>query len=244
MTLQVEQRLSDSPYIERVMHGYSLAVGSSIRPAETNWHMVFVREQGNIHPLMVGPWRSAGVATWQAGGEILWVKFKLGVFMPHLSFDQLLDNELRLPQGAGPTFRLQSDCWEVPSFANVETFIARLIHDEILVHDPLVGRVLADEPHDFAPRTVRHRFQRATGLSPKQIQQVTRAQHAATLLRQGASIFDAMDAAGYYDQPHLTRALRQWVGYTPGQLLRAEPVPVATEAGEAVSEYHAPERSC
>lgn len=236
MTLQVEQRMSDSPYIETVMHGHSLAAGGAIRPAETHWHMVFVREAGNVHPLVVGPWSSAGVATWQAGGEILWVKFKLGVFMPHLSFDHLLNHELRLPEGAGPTFRLKSKSWELPSFANVETFIARLIHDEILVHDPLIGTVLADESHDLAPRTVRHRFQRATGLSPKQIQQVARAQQAATLLRQGASIFDAMAESGYYDQPHLTRALRQWVGYTPGQLLRAESAVTSTVAVAAVSE--------
>lgn len=222
MTLQVAQRPSDTPYIETVMHGHSLAAGSAIRPAETNWHMVFVREQGNVHPLVVGPWRSAGIAAWQAGGEILWVKFKLGVFMPHLSFDHLLDNELRLPEGAGPTFRLKSTSWELPSLENVETFVNRLIHDEILVHDPLVGTVLADEPYDLAPRTVRHRFQRATGLSPKQIQQVVRAQQAATLLQQGVSILDTVYEAGFYDQPHLTRALRQWVGYTPAQIMGAQ----------------------
>ncbi len=219
MTLQVEQRISDSPYIETVMHGHSLAHGSTIRPAETHWHMVFVREQGKIHPLVVGPWSSAGVAEWGDGGEILWVKFKLGVFMPHLSFDHLLDNEFTLPEGTGPSFWLKSSTWELPSYENVEAFVNRLIHDEILRADPLVGAVLQEEPHDFAPRTVRHRFQRATGLSPKQIQQVTRAQQAATLLRQGISILDAIDAAGFYDQPHLTRALRQYVGYTPGQLI-------------------------
>lgn len=221
MTLQVEQRSSESPYIEMVMHGHSLAAGGAIRPAETHWHMVFVRELGNLHPLVVGPWSSAGVATWGAEAEILWVKFKLGVFMPHLSFDHLLDHELRLPAGVGPTFQLKSDHWELPSFENIETFINRLIHDEILVYDPLVGVVLDEEPHDFAPRTVRHRFQRATGLSPKQVQQVTRAQQAATLLRQGTSILDTIYEAGYYDQPHLTRALRQWVGYTPAQIFRA-----------------------
>ncbi|MEZ4614787.1 MAG: helix-turn-helix domain-containing protein [Caldilineaceae bacterium] len=219
MTLQVEQRSSDSPYIEAVMHGHSLADGSAIRPAETNWHMVFVREQGTFHPLVVGPWRSAGVAQWHADSEILWVKFKLGVFMPHLAFDHIVDNELRLPEGAGPTFRLKSESWELPTAENVETFVARLIHDEILVHDPLVGVVHADEPHEFAPRTIRHRFQRATGLSPKQIQQMMRAQQAAALLQQGASILDTIYKAGYYDQPHLTRALRQWVGYTPSQIL-------------------------
>lgn len=219
MTLRVAQRLTDSPYIETVMHGHSLAVGSAVRPAETHWHMVFVREHDHVHPLVVGPLRAAGVAQWGAGAEILWVKFKLGVFMPHLPFTQLLDHELRLLEGTGSTFWLKSATWELPNSENVDTFIERLIHDEILLFDPLVGAVLADEPHDFAPRTVRQRFQRATGLSPKQIQQVERAQEAATLLQQGTSILDTVYAAGYYDQPHLTRALRQWVGYTPAQLL-------------------------
>jgi hypothetical protein len=28
-----------------------------------------------------------------------------------------------------------------------------------------------------------------------------------------------VDAAGYYDQPHLTRSLKQWVGHTPAQII-------------------------
>lgn len=222
MTLDVHQRLSDLPYIETVMHGHSLADGSAIRPAETNWHMVFVRTEGKVNSLVVGPWSSAGTAEWQEGGEILWIKFKLGVFMPHMPFRQMLDNELTLPAGLNQTFQLKSDRWEVPSYDNVETFVKRLFHDELLVHDPLIEAVLANKAHDLAPRTIRHRFQRATGLSPKQIQQMDRAQQAAGLLQQGISILDAAYEAGFYDQPHLTRALRQWVGYTPAQLLHSD----------------------
>jgi methylphosphotriester-DNA--protein-cysteine methyltransferase len=37
-------------------------------------------------------------------------------------------------------------------------------------------------------------------------------------LRQGASIFDAVFQAGYFDQPHLTRALRHFIGQTPAQV--------------------------
>ncbi|MCB0139261.1 MAG: AraC family transcriptional regulator, partial [Caldilineaceae bacterium] len=44
----------------------------------------------------------------------------------------------------------------------------------------------------------------------------------------GVSILDAVDEAGYYDQPHLTRALRQWVGYTPAQILHADDVDIET----------------
>lgn len=221
MTLLVEQRLSDLPSIEAVMQGQTVANGSTIRPAEICWHMVFVRVQGNFHPLVVGPLTTAGFAAWGEDAEILWIKFRPGVFMPHLPFAHLLDRETKLPEGTGHSFWLKSSTWELPTFENVETFIHRLVRDEVLVHDPVVSTVLNDQPHDLAPRTVRHRFQRATGLTQKQIQQVVRAQQAAALLQQGVSILDAIHAAGFYDQPHLTRALRQYVGYTPGQLIGA-----------------------
>jgi AraC-like DNA-binding protein len=39
-------------------------------------------------------------------------------------------------------------------------------------------------------------------------------------LGQGVSILDAVYELGYYDQPHLTRALKQWVGHTPAQIMR------------------------
>jgi methylphosphotriester-DNA--protein-cysteine methyltransferase len=47
-----------------------------------------------------------------------------------------------------------------------------------------------------------------------------RAQHAQALLQQGVSILDTVDEAGYFDQPHLTRSLKQFIGYTPAQIIR------------------------
>jgi methylphosphotriester-DNA--protein-cysteine methyltransferase len=69
-------------------------------------------------------------------------------------------------------------------------------------------------------RTVRHRFLRATGLSATHIRQMKRAQQAQALLQQGVSILDTVDEAGYFDQPHLTRSLKQFIGYTPAQIIR------------------------
>jgi hypothetical protein len=92
-----EQRLLASPYVESVTRGWTVSEGSTIRPAESNWHMVFVKEHGRSHSLIVGPWTTAGVASWGEGAEILWVKFKLGVFMPHLPTRDFLDSEEALP---------------------------------------------------------------------------------------------------------------------------------------------------
>ena len=95
MTLLVEQRVSDSAYVETVTQGQAASARSAIRPAEYCWHMVFVRKEGSLHSLAVGPWTTAGVASWGKNAEILWLKFRPGVFMPHWSFRKLVDRESR-----------------------------------------------------------------------------------------------------------------------------------------------------
>ena len=35
-------------------------------------------------------------------------------------------------------------------------------------------------------------------------------------------IADVVFDAGYYDQPHLTRSLRELIGYTPGEVARGD----------------------
>ena len=217
MTIVFEERPSHSPYIHTITHGYTAAAGTTIRPSECNWHMVFTRENGRLHPIVVGPLTTSGVVSWEAGAEILWVRFNLGTFMPHLPFKHYLNGETTLPKASSKTFWLNGSSWQFPDFENVETFIERLVRDEILVCDPVVNDVLADRPHDLSLRTIRHRFQQATGLSQKHIDQYRRAQQAIALLNQGVSILDTIYQAGYYDQPHLTRSLKRFLGTTPGQ---------------------------
>ena len=89
-----------------------------------------------------------------------------------------------------------------------------------MVFDPVVNAALQGKTQEVAPRTVRYRFLRATGLTQSHIYQIERAQRAAALLEQGVSILDTVYQADYYDQPHLTRSLKQWVGYTPAQMVQ------------------------
>jgi len=220
MTIVFEQRASDSPYIESVITGYTESDGMTIRPAESHWHMVFSRRRGKMFPIFVAPLTAAGVTSWKQDAEILWIKFRLGVFMPHLPARSFLGIETYLPNAAGESFWLKGAAWEYPDYDNVETFIERLARESVLMHDPLVDAALNDQPLDAAPRTVRHRFLRATGLTQSHIRQIERAQRAADLLWSGYSILDTVEEAGYFDQPHLTKALRQWVGHTPAQIVQ------------------------
>lgn len=220
MSIIFEERLSDSPYIETITRGRTVSDGSPIRPAEIHWHMVFSRHDGRVYPIVVGPLTTAGIVSYTEGAELLWIKFKLGTFMPHLPARDVLDVETMLPGAACQSFWLKGSAWQIPDYNNVETFVDRLVRDDVLVCDPLVNAVLQDQPQELSARAVRHRFLRATGLTQSHVRQVERAQQAATLLRQGVSILDTVDEVGYFDQPHLTRSLKQWVGYTPAQIVQ------------------------
>ncbi len=217
MTIIFEDRASDSPYIESVTQGYTPHAGSTLRPAEINWHMVLVRQAGHAQMIVVGPWSTAGTAAWGADAEILWIKFKLGTFMPQRPTRSFRDSETSLPGASSQSFWLRGSAWQFPDFENVETFVERLVHDDALVFDPVVTMTLQDQLPDVSPRTVRYRFLQATGLTQSHIRQFQRARQAVTLLQQGVSILDVVHEAGYFDQPHLTRSLKRFMGTTPAQ---------------------------
>jgi AraC-like DNA-binding protein len=180
--------------------------------------MVFVNVQGRFHPIFVGPLSGAGSAAWGGGAEILWIKFKLGVYLRQMPPIEYLDSEQPLPEAGNRSFWLDGSTWQYPDFENVEEFINRLARQEALVYDPVVRAALQGHPVDLAPRTLRHRFLQSTGLSRGQIVQSERAQAAAERLMGGGLILDTVFELGYYDQPHLTRSLKRWVGKTPAQI--------------------------
>ncbi len=77
-----EERLSDSPYVETVTRGRTVDSGTTIRPAEIHWYMVFVKYRDQLQPIVTGPLTTAGVVSYTEGAEILWIKFRLGTYMP------------------------------------------------------------------------------------------------------------------------------------------------------------------
>jgi hypothetical protein len=182
--------------------------------------MILTRHSGGTQFLLVGPLETSGVVAWGGAAEMLWIKFKLGTFMPHLPTREILESETSLPEASSRSFWLKGSAWQFPDYENADTFIQKLVREEVLAYDPLVNDVLQGETPEMSPRTVRHRFLRAAGLPQGHILQFERAQRAADLLRQGWSILDTVYEAGYFDQPHLTRSLKQFIGYTPAQIVQ------------------------
>lgn len=212
-----EQRESDSPYVDAVWRTRSNG-GSFTSIAESHWGMVVTRQQGKITFTVRGPETKAMPAPVPENAEIFGIVFKLGTFMPHLPNNKLVDDALHLPEAASQSFWLHGGAWQFPNFENSDTFVNRLVHEGLLVRDDVVDAVLQNYSPDVSIRTVRRRFLQATGLTQGAIVQIERARQAAALLRGGTSILDTVYEAGYFDQPHLTRSLKHFMGQTPAQI--------------------------
>jgi AraC-like DNA-binding protein len=87
-----------------------------------------------------------------------------------------------------------------------------------------VGEVRAlDELAEVAGLSRFHfarRFREEVGEPPWAFVRRVRAERAAELLREGRTPAEAAHEAGFADQAHLTRALRERFGRTPGQIRR------------------------
>jgi AraC-like DNA-binding protein len=221
MDLMCEERPSDSPFVERIwLRQSESSAGSFISMAEAHWVMVVTKYRDRTILTVHGPETRATPAYAPADAEYFAIVFKPGAFMPILPPRIAVDRrDVDLPEATSKSFWLNDSAWEFPDFENADTFVDRLARNGLLVRDPVVEAVLQGQPVKMSPRTMQRHFLEATGLTYTTVRQIERARHATTLLKQGVSILDAIHEAGYFDQPHLTRSLKNYVGLTPAQIL-------------------------
>ena len=222
MLLAFEERASDSPFIERVWRARSTRAGSFLSIASPHSEMVVTRCQGEVFLTVRGPETKAAVAQCPGDGEWIAVRFTLGTFVPHLLPGNLSDRrDVTLPRATAHSFWLRGSAWDYPSFANAETFVARLARRGLIVRNPIVDWMRDDHPRTLSPRTLQRHFLQATGLTHRAVRQIERARYATSLLKQGVSILDTVHEAEFFDQAHLTRSLKHLVGQTPGAVVQA-----------------------
>ena len=220
MQFEFEYRPAESPLVEAIWRTQSAGGGSFLSAAASHLELVITKQAGRTSLTLRGPETRATPAPIPEDAEILGITFKLGTYMPWLPPSHLVDQGLDLPEAAGRSFWLRGSAWQPPDLDSADVFVARLVHEGILEHDPLVAAALRGETPDLSVRSLQRRFLRATGLTPKTLAQIERAHAAAALLREGVSILDTVDQTGYYDQPHMTRALKHLLGHTPAELRR------------------------
>ena len=221
MEFDFDTRSSDSPFVETIWRTQSTGGGSFISTAASHWEMVVTKQKGKITLSLRGPETKASPAPIPEDAEFLGIIFKHGTFMPHLPATKLVDEEIHLPETARNSFQMYGATWQFPNFENADTFVNRLIREDLLAQDHVVDDVLRGRTLDLSLRSLQRRFLHVTGLTYKAIQQIERARHALALLQSGIPIPETAFRAGYFDQPHLTRSLKLFAGQTPAQIVES-----------------------
>jgi hypothetical protein len=186
--------------------------------AGVRWGLVFWEHAGRAHAGVTGPETRTGTAPVPEGATFTGIEFAVGTSLRAVPTPALVDGGIGLPDTTRRTFRLDGARWETPGPDDAEALVAGLVRAGIVVRDPLVSEVLQGHRPVVSGRTVERRFRAATGLTRGAVRQIERARSAAELLAAGDPAPDVVAKLDYFDEPHLARALRTYVGRTVRQL--------------------------
>jgi AraC-like DNA-binding protein len=218
MIFNFATRSSDSPLVQFIWRSRSEGGGSFISTAASQWEMVVTKQRDQLTLSVRGPETQASPAPVPEDAAFFGIVFKHGVFMPQLPKSALVDQEIHLNESIKNTFQFLGSTWQFPTFENVDTFVNHLARENILSYDSLVEDAVHGQTLYLSLRSIQRRFRHVTGLTYKTIQQIERARYASSLLQRGMPIPEAALQAEYYDQAHLTNALRRFYGQTPAQI--------------------------
>nr|WP_246210868.1 helix-turn-helix domain-containing protein [Phytoactinopolyspora alkaliphila] len=213
-----DTRESDSPWFDIVWTCRSELVAEMTSVAGVRWGLVFWEHEGRAYAGVTGPETRTGTAPVPEGATFMGIEFAVGTSLRAVPTTALVDGGVELPDTTRRTFRLDGARWETPGPDDAEALVDRLVRSGIVVRDPLVAEVLGGRRPAVSGRTLERRFRAATGLTQGAIRQIERARTAAELLAAGDPAVDVVAKLGYFDEPHLARALRSYVGRTAGQL--------------------------
>ncbi len=218
MGLRFETRRSDSIWIDTVWTSTSDQVTTMTSVAGTHWGLVFWARDGRSFAAVTGPETRTRTAPVPEDAIFTGIEFATGTTLRAVLTPALVDGGIELPDTTARTFRLDGTRWSTPGPDDAEALVSALVRAGVVVRDPLVADVLRGHRPDVAARTVQRRFRAATGLTHGTIRQIDRARTAAGLLTAGTTAPDVVAELDYFDEPHLARALRTYIGRTAGQL--------------------------
>lgn len=224
MLIQFDDRESDSPYVERIWRSRSRHGGYFLSMAESNIELVVTRLPDFQAVILRGPVSKGSLVECPPNGEWLAIRFRLATYLPGIPTASLIDHRsIQLPMLSDGRFWFSGSAWEIPRYDNAEDFVSRLALAGVIARSHPTNAAIEGDIGLISQRSVQRHFRRVTGMTFSNYQQILRARHAAALLTSGASLLDATFDAGYFDQAHLTRSVKQLIGMTPARLARERP---------------------
>jgi hypothetical protein len=167
---------------------------------------------------ITGPETRTGTAPVPEGATFTGIEFAVGTSLRAVPTPALVDGGIELPDTTRRTFRLDGARWETPGPDDAEALVERSRAG------PGSWSVTCSSPTSrghrpaVSGRTVERRFRAATGLTQGAVRQIERARTAGGAAGRGNPAADVVAKLDYFDEPHLARALRTYVGRTVRQL--------------------------
>jgi hypothetical protein len=227
--LLIETRQSDSPWVQSVWTCRAEHVDEMTSVATETWGLVFWEQDRRRYAAITGPERATGTAPVPEGASFVGIQFEVGTSLRGLAPPALVDRAIELPDATRRTFWLDGGSWETPGPDDAEALVERLVRHGAVVRDPVVAEALRGHRPAVTDRTLERRFRSSTGLTQGAVRQIQRARAAAGLLARGGTASEVVSALGFYDEPHLARALRRYVGRTARQLREGAGSAIALE---------------
>ena len=235
VALRFETRRSDSSWVHGVWTCTSEQVSAMTSVAGAHWGLVFWRQAGRAYAGVTGPETRTGTVPVPEGATFTGIEFAVGTSLRSVSTPALVDGGIALPDTMRGTFRLDGGRWPTPGPDDAEALVDRLVRAGIVVRDPLVAKVLQGHWPHLSGRTVERRFRAATGLTRGAVRQIGRVRTAAELLAAGDSAAEGVAELDYFDEPHLAKALRTYVGRTVRQLQEGAGGPIALDLDQRLT---------
>jgi AraC-like DNA-binding protein len=217
------ERRADCDLVREITHVVYDGDATDVATPDGGWDLVFMTRSGVRTALHTGLITRPVDLGYTTGDEYVAITFRPGVFMPAVASSEMVDRGVSLGPLSAGRFRVGNETLEAPTFENAESLVQRLVARGVLALDEVVDDVVQERGKAITPRTVQRHFERAVGVTAKQLSMIYRARDAARLLGLGRSAADVALQLGYSDQAHMTRSLKHLLGRTPSQLARKPP---------------------
>lgn len=219
MTQKHKRRTSDSPYIDAVWQSTALSDGTYLVTPDGSWDLIAAtKANGNRIVFITGQATKPARLAYKAGEQSVVISFTAGAYLPQFTGAPFTDSYVMLPLVDDSRFELAGQVFPWPTFANAEELVGQMVERNVLANNAVVDSALKNKPKAASVRSVERHFKTTTGLTLKKLADIRRAQQAVRMLKAGKNPSVTAAETGYYDQPHLSRSLKQLMDSLPSDV--------------------------
>jgi AraC-type DNA-binding domain-containing proteins len=200
MAITYEEKLSQSPLVAFVFQTEDLIDGVYIASADARWDIIFSKcPDGNQRVLLCGPSFETRQVPCSPGYKPVGICYRPWAIFAGVPITTMLNETKLSPMLSPDTFIMQGKTWKMPTYENIDQFVAEQENRGLLEADPIIRDILENKPVDMSLRSVQRHFVKTIGMSPRRVRQINSARKAVQLLQQGNTLSEVAYELDYAD---------------------------------------------